>query len=144
MLGQTEDLGDVQHVASPVAAHAHLGVGGVQDLVPVDLEVHEAVVEVVGVWPRAHVVAHLLPVLDAGLDVGVVVRAPGGGHLRGVLLGQGDEVRRHGQRAQAPAGALLVDVGGEGGLGLARALLGGVGRPGKPHKNGDPEQDNPN
>jgi hypothetical protein len=94
----------------------------VQDLIAVDLRVHEALVQVVGVGPRAHVVTELLPVLDVRLDVGVVVRVAGGGHVRRVLAGHVDEVIGSGQRAEAPAGSLLIDVGGEGRLGLTGAL----------------------
>src|SRR5207248_954701 len=114
-------------VARPVGADADLGVIGHEDLVAMDLGVHETLVQVVGVGSRAHVVAHVLPVLHVRLDVGVVVGVPGVGHVRRVLPGIGDEIGGDGQRAEPTARALLVDIGGEGGLGLASGLLGGVG-----------------
>src|SRR5205823_790521 len=62
-LRQTEDLGDVEDVARPVAANADLGVAGLEDLVAVNLGVHEGGVDVVHRRTGADVVAEHLPVL---------------------------------------------------------------------------------
>ena len=117
-LRQAEDLGDVQDVARPVAADADLGVAGLEDLVAMDLGVHEARVDVVDRGTGAHVVAEDLPVLDLGADVGVVVDVTGGRHVAGVLAGQSGHVAGDCERSQAPARALAIDVGDELGFGL--------------------------
>src|SRR3954453_5484590 len=143
LLGEAEHLGDVEDVACPEGAHADLGVARVQDLIAVDLGVHEALVEVVDVGAGAHVVTELLPPLDLRLDVLVVVGTAGRGHVCGVVLAPGDEVRRHGEGAQPAADALLVDVGGQRALDVRRRRLCSVRPANKPRKNATSYPDTP-
>ena len=113
-IGRAEDLGDPDPAVDDDGADADLGVVAVQDVRAVRRALHEGHVHGEGVRAVADVLADPAPVRDVGREVRVVVQHVPVGHPVRLRAGHAHQRAADGQPRDAPGGAGVVQLRGEG------------------------------